>query len=371
MKREFVLGKISDLMGWDTESAKREFAWLRLMSRMKYDDYHDFLAGMRFIESLADWLQQFPQDRRGVAYSFIRRRLVFLSLREMRHLVGLFYHDTVEPRLMAEAARLQGVPRYRVWADTEANALYWRLLRKSLFVELSDGACVDVFRRLNEGRISNEQVVTAARINRQKWDDMLDDLQKDLGSEDERFSFVFLIDDFSGSGTTLLRKEEEKWKGKLPRFWDDIADVFDTHFDADWVLAVHHYLATAQAVAAIEDRHRLKCEEAGGKTWFQHVEFTFGMILPKSFSVHAEDEQEFAELVQNYYDDSIETIHIKKGGSDARWGFGECGLPLVLEHNTPNNSIALIWAETAGEGGAHPMRPLFRRRQRHLERKEA
>jgi len=175
-----------------------------------------------------------------------------------------------------------------------------------------------------------------------------------------------LIDDFIGSGTTLLRKEEDKWKGKLPRFWADIAEVLGTHFDADWVLAVHHYVATAQAAAAIEERHRLKSEEAGEKDWFRHVEFTFGMVFPDSFSVHAKDELEFAELVHIYYDDSIETPHMKKGGSDARWGFGDCGLPLVLEHNTPNNTIALIWAETAGEGEAHPMRPLFRRRQRHL-----
>jgi len=180
VKREFVLGKIGALMGWGPEIAQQEFAWLRLMSRMKYDDYHDFLAGMRFIESLAAWLQQFPEDKRAVAYSFIRRRLVFLSLREMRHLVGLFYHDTVEPRLMEEAARLCGIPRYRVWTDPDASQLYWRLLRKSLFVELSDGARADVFRRLNEGRISNEQVVTAPRINKQKWDDMLDDLRKHL-----------------------------------------------------------------------------------------------------------------------------------------------------------------------------------------------
>ena len=56
---------------------------------------------------------------------------------------------------------------------------------------------------------------------------------------------------------------------------------------------------------------------------------------------------------------------MKKGGKDAHFGFGECGLPLVLDHNTPNNSLALLWAETPGDGGKHPMRPLFRRRQRH------
>ena len=54
MNQEFVLGKLSVLLGWDDETASSEFSWLRLMSRMKYDDYQEFLAGIRFIESLAD-----------------------------------------------------------------------------------------------------------------------------------------------------------------------------------------------------------------------------------------------------------------------------------------------------------------------------
>ena len=56
MNQEFVLGKLSELMGWDEDRSRIEFAWLRLMSRMKYDTYQDFLVGMRFIESLADGL---------------------------------------------------------------------------------------------------------------------------------------------------------------------------------------------------------------------------------------------------------------------------------------------------------------------------
>ena len=45
-----------------------------------------------------------------------------------------------------------------------------------------------------------------------------------------RFAFVFLIDDFVGSGFTLLR-EGGRWDGKLLRFWDDItsAEVLKTH----------------------------------------------------------------------------------------------------------------------------------------------
>jgi hypothetical protein len=75
-------------------------------------------------------------------------------------------------------------------------------------------------------------------------------------------------------------------------------------------------------------------------------------------------------LTQTYYDPSLRTKHTDVGGvTHLGLGYGGCALPLVLEHNTPNNAVALLWAETAGgdrDGVAAPaMRPLFRRRQRH------
>ena len=366
MNQDFVLEKLSLLLGWDNETARVEFAWLRLMSRMKYDDYQEFLAGNRFIESLADWLQQFRAHEREHAYRFIRSRLVFFSAGEMRHLVELFYPDTVERLLLAHAAQLAGIPRYQVWANRDASELYRKLLRKSIFIELSDGARIDVFRRANEGRISNEQVVTAPRINKAKWDEMLRELRKDLAESNARFAFIFLVDDFTGSGTTLLRKEDEQWKGKLQKCWDDLEDVLSTHFEPDWTMVVHHYVATSQAATAINERDSLKRSESETGKWFERVELTWGTVLPPGFKVMPADEPEFARLVATYYDDSIETRHMKVGGEDGRWGFGACGLPLVLEQNTPNNSIALLWAETSGGTDTHAMRPLFRRRQRHV-----
>ena len=53
-------------------------------------------------------------------------------------------------------------------------------------------------------------------------------------------------------------------------------------------------------------------------------------------------------------------------------GYGGCALPLILDHNTPNNSMPLLWAETVGSpkvdgmAAVPAMRPLFRRRQRHI-----
>ena len=373
MSQEFILRKLSEIMQWDTDRSQEEFVWLNLMSKMKYDSYQDFRAGVRFVESLADWVQQFPTlAERETAYGFIRENLVYVSPGEMNHLVELFYPETVQRHLMEEASKRSGIPSYRLWADQQASTLYERLLRQCLFIELSDGARIDIFRRANAGVVSNEQIVTAPRINKAKWDDLLKDLHNDLQDSEARFAFVFLVDDFTASGATLLRWEEEKqrWNGKIFRFWKDIeeANVAKTHFDPSWVLCVHHYLATHRARSVTEQRQKeaLKRRHEAGDGWFERVEFSFGAYLPENLPANKVQHEDFLNLVEKYYDDAIETKHMKVGGDDARLGFGKCALPLILEHNTPNNSLALLWAETSGEQGKHTMRPLFRRRQRHI-----
>jgi len=68
-------------------------------------------------------------------------------------------------------------------------------------------------------------------------------------------------------------------------------------------------------------------------------------------------------LLEGYYDPDIEDEHTRKGSKDLKFGFAGCGLPVVLSHNTPNNSIYLLWAEK------NALRALFPRVQRH--RKQA
>ena len=366
MNQDFILGRLAEIMAWETDQARKEFAWLRLMSQMKYDGYQDFLAGARFVESLADWLQQFTQEDRGTAYDFVRNSLVYVSTAEMNHLVELFYPETVVLRLQQEVARRLQIPTWSVWASEESRTLFNRLRRQSLFIELSDGARIDVFRRANAGLISNEQTVTAPRLNDEKLDELLEDLRKDVNDPQARFAFVFLIDDFVGSGTTLLRKKENgSWTGKLFRFWDDNKDRFEKYFEDDWSLCVHHYLATQRAKTNIDEKSGEITAERGSDKWFANVQFSYGAELPDDLPLSKDTHAAFLQLTDRYYDSAMLTKSIALGGTDGRTGFAGCALPLVLEHNTPNNSIALLWADTPGDNNQHAMRPLFRRRQRH------
>ena len=57
-----------------------------------------------------------------------------------------------------------------------------------------------------------------------------------------------------------------------------------------------------------------------------------------------------------YYDwSAILTDSYRKGKHDEPyWGFNECGLLLVLSHNTPNNTMPVIWEDTSKFRGLFP-----------------
>lgn len=367
MNKGVAIRVLENVMGWDDSTIQREAAWLHLMSDFKYDSYRDYLAGARFIERLADWLQQFLPEHRQTAYDYVRSRLVFLSLAEVRHLVDLFFPSVVEKALLTNVAAKLSVPSYLVWTHAQAEEEFKLALRKTLFFGLSDGARMDTFRRLNEGIISNEQVLVAPEVTTGKWDEALSKLQKALTDNDARFSRVFLIDDFVGSGKTLLRweDEEQKWDGKLLRFWVHIEKIFKTHFETNWSLHVHHYVASAEGKRAVKEANDRAEKERLSGTWFPRVEFTFGLVFDPLLPLDEKRDAEMWALTEQYYDPAIQTKATAVGGEHVKRGFGGCGLPIVLEHNTPNNSLALLWADTQGGEGAHAMRPLFRRAQRH------
>ena len=380
MNQNLALKVLGRIMSWPDDRAGDEFQWLRLMARLKYDGYHDFHAGMRFIESLVTWLQQFerPQERE-TAYAFVRRTLVYVGPSEMQRLVEQFYPRTVRDQLVSMVAAEGGIPRYQVLAEPDAWAREKRLRRQTLFMGLSDGARIDAIRRAYSGVLSNEQFVFSTQVDTDKWRDLLDSLREDLQDPAARFRLVYLIDDFAGTGTSFLRFDEEKnkWKGKLIRFLDSAASVNrelqnEDLFEHNWVLGIHHYVASSGAVQAIRQRLSEAMDSlAALLNPVPHI--SFGMEFPHDLPIDATPGRhgEFIRLTQKYYDPAIRTKHTDVGGVEhLGLGYGGCALPLVLEHNTPNNAVALLWAET--EGGNHDdvhapaMRPLFRRRQRHV-----
>jgi hypothetical protein len=67
---------LAEVMQWTQEDVARERPILQALARFKYDEYQQFSPGMRFIESLALWLQQMRSiEERTTAYVIDRARL--------------------------------------------------------------------------------------------------------------------------------------------------------------------------------------------------------------------------------------------------------------------------------------------------------
>lgn len=372
MESRLALRVLGEIMGWADEQAEKEFRWLRLMARLKYDGYEDFRAGARFLESLATWLQQFDREDRPAAYEFVRRRLIYIGESELQRLVELFYPRMLEKRLLRQVARVRSIQPYRVWTVPEAQEQFTRLRRQTLIMALSDGARIDQLRRATTGILSNEQFVGMIQVDDVKWGDLVQKLRSELKDKDAKFAQVILVDDFMGTGSTVLRQEKDSWTGRLVRFRNSIDGVRGsaaTLFEPGWKVVIHHYIAVPGAITAVAQREVQAREQLGLENWFPEVAFTYELALPNETRVC--DDARLVQLTEKYYNSSIETDSTRKGGYDRiNLGYGACALSVVLDHNTPNNSVPLLWAErepSDRDGKKEPeMRPLFRRRERHV-----
>ncbi|WP_066592304.1 phosphoribosyltransferase-like protein [Sphingomonas pruni] len=364
---------IADIMGWgDDGTATQEYAWLRLMSSVKYDGYSDFRAGSRFIENLATWLKQFEQQDRVTAYEFVRHRLVYVSAAETQRAIEAFVPETVTPHLRRLAAQAAGVAPHEVWGSAEGAAAFKRILRRCLFIGLSDGSRIDILRRANATKLTTEQIAPMMNIGNEKWEDLGKELRESEGDVNARFEHVYLIDDFTASGTTFVREVDGKWKGKLTKFNSLVEDARSSMkekfpLSEGYALHIHHYLSTHKARQALDER-----VESAKLKWtsrsFGDISITQGVLLPETLPLDLVRDKDMLAICDKYYDDWLYQ-RLKKhcdeaGQTDMKLGYANCALPIVLEHNTPNNSIPLLWAETDGKHG-HRMVPLFRRRDRH------
>lgn len=383
MINTLALNLIASVMNWDNETATREYAWLQLMSSMKYDGYSDFRAGVRFLESLVSWLREFDETDRPAAYAFVKTRLVYISTLEMQRVVETFLPETVTPYLRRSVAAAMGIKPYEIWKTVDGAKSFTRRLRRCLFVGLSDGSRIDVLRRVNVGRLSQEQVIPMMNVDDEKWRSLACDIKDDLGP-DALFDDVYLIDDFTASGTTFIRFPKGMPKGKLAKF-EEIVKEAKKRLGNEFPLAerytlhIHHYVSTKQAHDALLGRIAEADEKLVDRS-YGRVFITQGMLLPDEIRLGTidrvtreatptfKDDQLILGMCDRYYDHQLFTRlekHCREAGQeDMKYGYADCALPLILDHNTPNNSIPILWAQTAGVSG-RAMHPLFFRRDRH------
>lgn len=337
---------------------------LQILAEYKYDQYQRFSPGKRFMESLALWLNQFEQPHRATALELVLKRLVYVSEAELSHLVGTAHPDVIVPERLRLVADEQGIPAHRV-SELARHRRSKELSIKSLYLGLSDGARTNELRRSSDGEITNEQIWHAHELGEEKASDMLMELKRalkeeELSTESPNFNLIWLLDDFAGSGNTYIRFEDGHFKGKLPKLYALLQSqrlVEPSHYEVFLLL----YMATRKAIDHIEYWTERFTTSAG----YKPLQLRVLSVLENDISLATTSDVDLLSLLthEKYVDAKVADRHFKVGGEpDARWGFAHCALPLVLAHNTPNNSIYILWGP---EGTVFP--GLFPRVSRHRE----
>ncbi len=364
---------LASIMNWDAQTLASERAALEFMGSMKYDAYDRYMPGMRFMSSLVQWLNDINEEDREVAFKFIKNRLVFISSTQMNYLVDLLYDSKIRPALLDMATTETGMASY-MRSNAKVRERFEIEKRSSLVIGLSDGAHTDILRR--SAQFNNEQVLTNYYPDGKKLKDMLDALRQDdklKGLEKPYFHRVFLIDDFTASGKSFIRfdQEDKKYHGKLKKIIDELCTIgypergqkiehlsYLLNPEQDEIhIDILFCIATEKAITNIKTALDAYLEAKETK---RKVSYTIHVVqvLEDKLSDDIKADKELNKVLRkdkHFVKEAVLSKSYAVGKDDNPWlGFDECALPVVLSHNTPNNSLPIIWQDAERFHGLFP-----------------
>lgn len=378
---------LSSVMGWNYLGLNSERPVLEFMGSMKYDAYDHFMPGTRFMSSLVQWLSQFEENDRATVLEFVKKKLVFISSTQMNYLVDLLYDSKIRSILLKKATENANVSSY-MFCNKKVQRQFKIEKRSSLVIGLSDGAHTDILRR--SAGFSNEQVLTNYYPDGKKLKDMLNNLREDKELkevENPYFRNIFLIDDFTASGKSFVRydEKEKKYKGKLSKIIDqicaenieptekEIANGKKEELHLSYLLdcsqqEIHIDILFCMATHKAEVNIRKNLDEFLKERGYNKVKCHIHIVQPlnDSLSTDITGDPVLMKVLEKpqYFHQKLKEDKAYNVGSTANafLGFDECALPVVLSHNTPNNSLPILWQDTDND---KEFKGLFPRISRH------
>ena len=349
MKDNSAYKLLQVIMEWSNDDVSRELPDLQALADYGYDDYKQFKPGMRFIESLAGWLDRFPSDKKNSAFKFIKDNLLFITQSQMEQIVSTAYPYYVVPLLLNQVSKESetNIPRWNV-AKLYKLKEFEILHHQCLFTGLSDGSQIDIFRRSNL-KIDHEQVSRTHEISKSRSkklkDKLIDRLNSYDHSEAHYFRNVFLLDDFSASGTSYINKKSLKNSmitGKIASFYNSIKNKNDPLYDLINLHDLNVYLILYVATETAKEYL-----QTSGQQLFSPISFSVIVIHTILDNVKYDENKnkEFTALIKKkeFGWENIQTEHTAQGDESKPYlGFDSCALPLILHHNTPNNSLPIL-----------------------------
>ena len=316
-----------ELLNLGVKISLSDAARISFLSRRKYERYDHFYPGESFDSRLFNWLEiNFEKNERQIAIDIIKN-LKFISEYEMKEL-AIQTFEKVRYTILNE---LENISEKNWYTYIESrNIKLEKELAKSIFVACADDIHFDFFRRY------------AMEYNPFfKKDNFVEYYKRDKYSLNElhEYNRIFLLDQFSGSGITAIRYENDKWDGKIPTFqfiWNNYIEDVSIYYCP--------YLLSSRAKKNLDERiSSWLCENPNLKLYINPTyNVPISPCLVNEQGTDINENKPVSKLCVKYYDRFEEDEHTKKGGPVC-YGYGRAGLTLVFQSNCPNNSIPLLW----------------------------
>lgn len=368
---------LAQLMKWDDIEATEHLQEIDLMSDIKYDSYDQFMPGIKFVGNFYLWLSQFEDiNDRKLMYEFVKKYIIYINSTQISHLIDLLYNTKIIPAIrqkVVEDFNNKGLTVNKYNHKRLDNAAEFKShKRKTLFIGLSDGSHIDIIRR--NSYLDNDQVLTNYYPDDTKIKELAEELEKSkdlVAGSGNKFESIALIDDFTASGSSFIRlRDDGTFAGKLPKFFDAIygKDEFKKLLVDGFDIHLYFLIATKSAL----DHINVMLEQY--KKQYPNLNVTVECVQmlheDAKFTSHTDTEALAMQKIisQKRYINEPELTKAYKqsypaGNTDYYLGYRQCALTIVLNHNTPNNSLPIIWQPKRETGDR--LYPLFYRITRH------
>jgi hypothetical protein len=298
------------------------------LSRRKYDRYDHFPPGENFTVRLIRWLtENFNRNERNDAFSIIKA-IKFIDEYELKKLTTTTF-ENIRSEIGKENLNIQSKNWYsfiEIW-----NKRIEEELAKTIFVACADDINFDLFRRYamrtHPNIFKKDNFVEYYKIDQSSLTDLPVNIR------------IVLLDQISASGTTAIRKDN-KWTGKIPRFFDIWKDYLK-----DKKIYYCPYILSQVAHKNLEDRLlSWKKEEkiSNEIKILQTCNISISPCISDSSGLNIDEKSNVAKLCKKYYNKFEEDEHTKMVGG-VPYGYGRAGLTLVLQSNCPNNTLPILW----------------------------
>ena len=277
---------------------------------------------------LDDWLKNFHEKEERLHALWLLSQFMYFGSREMRELLGALYRDLVKYPIVASIRKANGDTRNH----DLLKSLYVDELKHTRFIGMgnpSESGCHLLYYFRQENRLSKNLFIYTPEIFSRVGTNRTTSLRY---PEVKRYIY---LDDFCGSGVQASGYSR-----------DVLEDIKNLKSDVE--LAYFTLFATEQGITNVRQ-----------KTGFDKVDAVF--LLDRTYKCFADESRYFVNcdpLITRLFAEKMCRAYGDRLCPDNPLGYEDGQLLLGFHHNTPDNTLPIVWFD---EETGTPWTPIFRR----------